>query len=134
MAECTAIEKERLGAFKRYALWALGRLQGLMIVDIFGMRHATRVLRLSQAYIEYLSVVPWNRPTIQEPRHLLGSGSSLLGVARQDSVGHGWKGRMGLHSVPDLNTLQFYQGQHFQDFGPDPGEQGCHYMEFPGIV
>ena len=118
------------GRYQSYSLWALGELQGLMILEISGIAHPTRRRKLPQVYVEYLTVAPDNRPNVRNPRKILGCGSALLGAAFRVSRRRGWEGRVGLHSLP--GALGFYKGHGFADLGPDPREQGLNYMEIGG--
>jgi hypothetical protein len=132
LKEFAMAQGEDLGRYTPYSLWALGELQGLMILEDSGKWHRARESNQPQVYVEYLTVAPDNRPDIQEPRKLIGCGSALLGAALQRSLRRGWDGRVGLHSLP--GAIRFYKGQGFRDFGSDPNEEGCHYMEFSGIL
>jgi len=130
LRERSRAEKEGVSRHARYSLWALGRLQALMILDISGMVYRTRGSRLPQVYVEYLAVAPGNRPGVRSPRVLRGCGASLLRVAVRVSIRRGWKGRVALHTLPGAKA--FYEGQGFRDLGSDPGEGGYHYMEIVG--
>ena len=111
---------------------ALGDLQALMILDVSELRHRTRRKGLPQVYVEYLAVAPDNRGRIRRPRLVIGCGSAMLWAARSLSEQSGWKGRIGLHSLP--GALRFYGSHGFRDLGSDADEGGCHYMEFSGRV
>jgi hypothetical protein len=132
LRECSLAQDQGLGNYIPYSLWALGELQGLMIAEVSGRWHRTRESNQSQVYVEYLSVAPDNRPSLREPRNVIGCGSALLGAARRESARRGWQGRIGLHSLP--GAIGFYKGQGFRDLGLDPHEEGCHYMELSDKV
>lgn len=118
--------------YGQYSLWVARELQALMILEESGRRRTTKRASLPQVYIEYLSVAPHNRPTLQRPRKVAGCGSAMLKWAITLSARKGWRGRVGLHSLP--GALAFYKKQGFRDFGADPDEEGFHYMEFEGIL
>jgi GNAT superfamily N-acetyltransferase len=127
--ECS---RSKESGYAHYALWALRRLQALTILDVSGGRHRTRATNLPQVYVEYLSVAPDNRSTVCSPRRVVGCGSALLRIAARESFLRGWKGRVALHSLP--GAIAFYRKQGFVDWGRDPREEGCHYMELPGML
>lgn len=127
--DCSRFQEK---GYAHYALWALRELQALAILDVSGKRHLTRASKLPQVYVEYLAVAPMNRSSISSPRRLLGCGSALLRIATRESLLRGWKGRVGLHSLP--GALEFYRKQGFVDWGSDPREEGCHSMELPGML
>lgn len=58
-------------------------------------------------YVENLAVAPWNRDEIQSPRRLGGLGKVMLALAIKLSESEGWKGRVGLHSLPQSES--FYE-------------------------
>ncbi len=130
LKEFSLAEAAGLGRYLPFSLWALGELQGLMIIEVSGVRHRTRVSNRPQAYVEYLSVAPDNRASLRDPRSVIGCGSALLAVARSESFRRGWQGRLGLHSLP--GAIRYYKAQGFRDLGADPREDGCHYLEFSG--
>ncbi len=130
LEERTKAEKEGVSRHARYSLWALGRLQALMILEISGRFYPARGSRLPQVYVEYLAVAPDNRPAVRHPRVLRGCGAALLRVAVRASLRLGWEGRVALHSLPGAKA--FYEGQGFRDLGSDPSEEGYHYMEIVG--
>ena len=72
------------------------------------------------SYVEFLEVAPWNRPEHVQMSKFRGVGLALINVAIQLSVDEGFKGRMGLHSLPQ--SEDFYRkvvGMH--DHGADAG-------------
>ncbi len=130
LGECDLSQASGTSRYQNYSLWALGELQGLMILEVSGSAHPTRQRKLPQVYVEYLGVAPHNRPNVRNPRKIQGCGSALLGAAFWVSRQRGWAGRVGLHSLP--GALGFYKGHGFVDLGPDPREQGLNYMEIGG--
>lgn len=130
LGEFALSEASGTGIYQSNSLWTMGELQGLMILEVSGKEHLSRRHGAPQVYVEYLTVAPENRPNIGKPRKILGCGSALLGVAFRVSRRRGWRGRVGLHSLP--GALKFYRGHGFIDLGPDPAEQGLTYMELGG--
>lgn len=78
-------------------------------------------------YIVYLAVAPWNlRVVAQQPR-FTGVGMVLLNAAIQLSLDAEFKGRVGLHSLPQAEG--FYERQGLQCLGVDPDKEGLNYYE-----
>jgi hypothetical protein len=74
---------------------------------------------------------PWNRVKIQNPPRYRNVGTSLLNFARIRSLDLGYKGRIGLHSLPD--AVQFYDKQKMQNLGEDEDYDNFVYFEY-GIL
>ena len=97
-----------------------------MLVDLasFSNRGASSVL-----YVDYLATAPWNRPSIENPPRFRGVGVTLLAAAVQLSKDEGFKGRIGLHSLPAAG--KFYEEKcGMTVIGPDSQKQNLTYYEF----
>lgn len=82
-------------------------------------------------YVAFLSTAPWNDREIVPTPSFRGCGTILLQEAVEHSVGLGYKGRVGLHSLKQAE--EFYRDRsRMIDLGvdPDPDHQGLRYMEF----
>lgn len=109
-----------------------GVTQGMMIVD-----NTTKRCRIeSQAgknlvYVEYVENAPRNRRELLfDPPRYRGVGSVLIRAAIEASKHEGFKGRIGLHSLPQANA--FYANTcGMTDLGadPDPPYTPMHYFE-----
>ncbi len=79
-------------------------------------------------YVEYVEVAPWNRiEHVAKPR-FRGVGSLLMLAAVTRSKEEGFKGRIGLHALPQSKV--FYADKcGMTDLGPDPKYQNLHYFE-----
>ena len=79
-------------------------------------------------YIDYLEVAPWNwvEPYADPPRYR-GAGAILLRAAIETSREEGFKGRIGLHSLPQ--AVRFYEHCGMENVGPDPDRQNLPYFE-----
>lgn len=107
-----------------------GQTRGLMLIKTDGHfgRSPTEVGQ-PLVYIVYLATAPWNlRDLVGQPR-FRGVGLVLLYAAIQISLDAEFKGRIGLHSLPQAET--FYEQHGFQCLGvdPDPEKQGLKYYE-----
>lgn len=116
-------------AYQRFALLSEGRLQGLMLVNL-----VTSTGRLAehqgkpQVYIDFLSTAPWNRPDFCETPRFVGVGSVLIRVAVEFSRAEGFRGRIGLHSLPQAE--KFYRKTcGMTDLGPDISYYNLTYFE-----
>lgn len=116
-------------AHQFFAIECQGMTQGLMIVDT-----STRRCRLESqkgqhlVYIDYVEVAPWNRPGFVEHPRYRGIGSQLVAAAITLSQEEEFKGRVGLHSLPQADG--FYRDVcEMTDMGPDDDYSGMHYFE-----
>lgn len=109
-------------AYRTFAVVCMGDTQGLMVVETTS--HRSRLPddkgRTGQGlvYVEFLEAAPWNRPEhVQSPKYR-GVGRALLTVAIQLSLDEEYKGRIGLHSLPQ--SMEFYRtAVNMHDHGPD---------------
>jgi len=108
-----------------------GVTQGMMIAN------ATKRARLQSqrnqhlVYVEYLESAPWNRKTLLSGGRPAfgGIGSILMRAAIEVSLEEEYKGRVGLHSLPQAND--FYANTcGMTDLGPDAKYQNLRYYEF----
>ncbi len=80
-------------------------------------------------YVDCLEAAPWNwrvQGIGQTPR-FRGVGVNLLREAIVQSIGEGFHGRLGLHSLPQSEG--FYAGNGLTALGRDPGKQNLLYFE-----
>lgn len=108
------------------------RWQGVMLTTT-----ATDFARLSGdkgkpiVYVEYLEAAPWNWriPVIGQESLYKGVGSLLFRQAVGQSLGEGFKGRVGLHSLPQ--SIDYYvEVCGMTLLGEDPSKQNLPYFEF----
>lgn len=107
-----------------------GVTQGMMIVDTVMKRCRIDGQRGKDlVYVEYLENAPWNRKELLfDPPRYRGVGTVLIGAAIELSKSEGFKGRVGLHSLPQSNG--FYASTcGMTDLGADAGYQNLHYFE-----
>lgn len=110
------------------AIECAGQPQGLMLLKTdghFGMLPGE--LDKPLVYVVYLATAPWNlRALVGQPR-FAGVGLVLLHAAIQMSLDNEFKGRIGLHSLPQAE--EFYERQGFQCLGVDPKKENLKYYE-----
>jgi hypothetical protein len=79
-------------------------------------------------YVEYLEVAPWNRKEHAAKPRFRGAGSILIIAAIALSRSEGFKGRIGLHSLPQAD--EFYAAKcEMTDLGADPKYHNLRYFE-----
>lgn len=109
-----------------------GEMQALMLrEDLVARAKHPDQKNTSIVYISFLSTAPWNDHEIVPTPSYRGCGTILLNEAVAHSADLGYKGRVGLHSLPQAET--FYRDRcRMADLGldPDPGHQGLRYFEF----
>lgn len=120
--------------FETFCVTAEGITQAMMRIDT-----TTRQSRLQGtegrpvAYVDYLEVAPWNQPIIGMQRRFKGAGKVLMVAAAALSAEQEFKGRVGLHSLPQSES--FYQDLGMIDLGPDTEVHGeLHYFEMTADV
>lgn len=115
-------------AFRGFCVVAAGVTQGLAQVDLTkGAREAGQAGK-PLVYVDYLEVAPWNRPDLGQQLRFRGVGTALLSAVVALSEEEGFKGRIGLHSLPQAD--RFYRDRcGMTDLGPDAAYQGLRYFE-----
>lgn len=110
------------------AIECSGEIQGMMLLKTDGC-----LGRLPSAqgkpivYIELLSTAPWNLKEYIHPPRYSGVGTILIGAAIQISMEYGFKGRIGLNSLP--RSERFYERLNFEFLGRDADKQNLKYYE-----
>ena len=82
---------------------------------------------LHLVYVRYLQIAPWNRPTFAERPRYRGIGSILIRAATALSQDMEFKGRIGLHSLPQAEGFYFVCGM--TELDEDPEFQNLRYFE-----
>lgn len=113
-----------------YGIWSADGPQAVMM-----LKSAPYEARLMPdtgkpiVYLSFLEVAPWNwtvTPIGQMPRYK-GLGTQMLRAAVGFSRREEFKGRLGLHSLPQ--SVTFYERHGFENLGPDIIKEGLAYME-----
>lgn len=125
-AKLSAIE--HLLAHKTFCVVCDRKTQGLMAVNLTKPARIQNQRGKPLVYVEYLENAPWNRPELFPPGRYRGVGSILIRTAIECSLQEEFKGRIGLHSLPQAD--QFYRDScGMTDLGPDSGYQDLRYFE-----
>jgi len=94
-----------------------GQIQGLMLTASGKDCRIPTQKGKNLVYVDYLSAAPWNsKASTANPKYKL-VGKVLLQAAIELSDDEGFKGRIGLHSLPQSET--FYSNIGMTDLGKD---------------
>jgi hypothetical protein len=120
-----------------FGIWHPDRWQGLMMITSSVLLHRARLegqMGKELVYVKYLESAPWNVAAFTQPLNespKFGAiGTQLLEVAVRRSIAHGFRGRVGLHALPNPETEGFYRRRGMQPLGEDPGAEDLPYYEF----
>ena len=115
-------------AFKGLSVVAQGETQGLAQVDLTKSAREPSATGKPLVYLDYVEVAPWNRPELGSTPRLRGVGTALITAAVALSEDEGFKGRIGLHSLPQAEN--FYRRRcSMTDLGQDTAYQNLRYFE-----
>jgi hypothetical protein len=106
-----------------------GITQGMMILDTAMKRCQIENQKGKEiVYVDFIENAPWNRPELHEPALYRGVGSIMIRAAIALSEELEFKGRIGLHSLPQANS--FYANTcGMSDLGMDADYQNLRYFE-----
>jgi len=105
-----------------------GDVQGLMLLRTDGeFGRLPEQLNHPLVYVVFLATAPWNLLTIAAKPRFKGVGTVLLRTAAEISGDLGFKGRIGLHALPQSET--FYRRSGMTCLGVDPDKEGLNYFE-----
>jgi hypothetical protein len=121
------MQVEGLLAFKSFSVVCNGITQGLMRLDLTKTAQLPDQAGKPVVYVDYLEVAPWNRPELGHTPRYQGVGTTLLTAAIALSLQEGFKGRIGLHSLPQADP--FYRKQGMIALGRDRECQNLTYFE-----
>jgi hypothetical protein len=121
-------EVSGLLAFQGFSVVCANMTQGLMRVDLTRTAQAPVQKGKPLVYVDYLEVAPWNRPDLGQAVSYKGVGTALMVAAIALSEQEGFRGRIGLHSLPQAES--FYRDHcGMIDLGPDATYQNLSYFE-----
>jgi len=113
--------------YHSFAIICEGELQGLMLVSDLKSARIQAQFGKPIVYVEFVATAPWNRPEIQTPRYR-GVGTVMVTAAVELSWELGYRGRIGLHSLPAAE--KFYRDTcKMSELGKDAAHQGLMYYE-----
>lgn len=103
--------------------------QGVVLVTSVGRHSRLGATGRELIYVDYLETAPWNlsiEAIGQSPRYT-GVGRQLLEAAVRLSKAMEFRGRVGLHSLPQADS--FYRRCGMTELGPDPQYSDLCYFE-----
>lgn len=80
-------------------------------------------------YVKYVESAPWNLPQFVDAPRFGGIGTRLLEAAVRLSVDEDFRGRVGLHSLPNPATESFYARCGMTRVSIDPQVENLPYYE-----
>ena len=97
--------------------------QGMMRLDLTRRARLPKQTGSHLVYVDYLEVAPWNwrNAHVPAPTYRL-VGPVLMHAAFTRSIDEGFKGRLGLHSLPQ--AISFYERCSLTNLGTRPEEYG----------
>ena len=119
--------------YEAYAVECEGLTQGLLAIET---RQHRSVLDPGESlvYVVALSAAPWNRTQLQNPPQFKRVGTLLLNFSRIRSLALGYKGRVGLHALPDAEGFYERRDMMRYDFPADAyvdDDEPLTYFEYP---
>jgi hypothetical protein len=114
--------------YHSFAIVCGGELEGLMLVSDLKSARLQAHFGKPIVYVEFLAAAPWNRKESQDPRKYRGVGKVMILAAVELSADLGYRGRIGLHSLPAAEP--FYRDEcKMSELGPDAAHQDLMYYE-----
>jgi hypothetical protein len=113
-----------------FSVVCAGLTQGMMLVDTTMKRcRLDNQKGKNLIYVSFVENAPWNRKELLfDPPRYRGVGTILIRAALELSKQEEFKGRIGLHSLPQSNG--FYANVcGMTDLGADQDYQGLRYFE-----
>lgn len=114
--------------YQSFALACGGELQGLMMTNNLTSGRLREQFGKPLIYVEFVATAPWNRPGVENPPRFRGAGQVFILAAIETSRGAGFKGRLGLHSLPKAEPF-YEQRCGFTRLGPDSSHENLTYFE-----
>jgi hypothetical protein len=119
---------ERLLTFPTLGIECADQVQGLMLLQTDGYFGRLAVQHGSPlVYVMFLATAPWNLPDVTDRPRYRGVGTVLLAAAASISRELGFKGRLGLHSLPKSET--WYNRIGMTCLGADSTKDDLQYFE-----
>lgn len=115
-------------AYQMFGVECCAKMQGLMLLTTSGKFSRLEVQKGNGlVYVAFVETAPWNSPIIVEPIYSQ-VGTVLIAAAIDVSIELGFKGRIGLHALPQAED---WYANHCEmtDLGKDSGHQDLRYFE-----
>ena len=116
-------------AYRMFGIECRSQMQGLMLVTTAGKNcRIPSEEGKPLVYVHFLAAAPWNIPSIAPEPRLSLVGTLLLAAAVELSIEEEFKGRIGLHSLPQADDW-YRTSCGMTDLGPDPNAKDLRYFE-----
>lgn len=126
--EAKVADSARLLSCPTLAVECEGETQGLMLLKTDGhFAELPAEKGRPLVYVTYLATAPWNLSAVVKRPRFSGIGTVMLSAAVQFSLDAEFKGRIGLHSLPQAEG--FYECHGLQSLGVDPDKEDLKYYE-----
>ncbi len=129
-ALCLPSRLNEFGDVRLFGIDVAGQWQALL----FGLNddHVTRLGTVGRplVYVEFVEVAPWNWDIalLEKVGRYRSAGTQLMKLAVRWSYALGYKGRLGLHALPQAKA--FYRARcRMRSFGPDANYDDMTYFE-----
>jgi hypothetical protein len=126
--EAKVAASARLLSCPTLAIECDGETQGLMLLKTDG--HFARLkaqLNKPLVYVTYLASAPWNLQSVLDQPRFSGVGTVMMAAAIQISIEAEFKGRVGLHALPQAES--FYEQHGLLSLGVDYEKENLKYFE-----
>ncbi|PYK00350.1 MAG: GNAT family N-acetyltransferase [Verrucomicrobia bacterium] len=123
-----ANEWRPLLGYHSFAIVCENDLQGLMVASDFKSARLQAQFGKPIVYVEFVATAPWNRPELQNPPRYRGVGTVMVAAAVELSWDLGYRGRIGLHSLPKAEPF-YRESCGMTELGKDAAHQNLMYYE-----
>lgn len=117
----------RLTQYETFAVECGGKTQGLIFVNLMKYARIAEQHGRELVYVELIATAPWNRPRLVAMPEYKGIGRVLIATAISLSADLGFRGRIGLHSLPDSESW-YRDVAGFTDLGVEEAKK-MRYFE-----
>ncbi len=114
--------------YQFFAILCRGELQGLMVTSGLQSARLSEQFGKPLIYVEFVATAPWNRREVQDPPRYRGVGSVFIRAAIEVSMDSGYRGRVGLHSLPKAESF-YRKSCGMSPLGFDYAHENLFYFE-----
>ena len=109
-----------------FAIECDGKTQGMLLVDLTQFTRLDEQKNLELVYVDLVATAPWNRTNLVPNPIYRGIGRVLIATAISLSIDLEFKGRLGLHSLPQSETW-YAQQAGFTNLGLDQPKKMLYF-------
>jgi hypothetical protein len=115
-------------AYRTFAIVCEGQTQGLVQINTAGTCRLPGQVSKPLAYVDYLETAPWNRASMVQQPYFGLVGTVLIRAAIEVSLEEGFRGRIGLHSLPQSEAF-YAKACEMTELGIDGTYENLKYFE-----